>query len=179
MSPSKNEGLGCGLGIYLLYSDVTFLYPFFSQSDRIPHTIIIRRHPHILLEHRIHREPSRMGRIQVAGTVVVEPRLLIQFLRIEKVRGAPRTVALLDEDLAVRDVGHVLGDLTVDVRNEGGGYLLAFSPSFPWGWHGFVIVSDGGLTRRALFYSVPINRLVVIYSFRILQVYNFFCGSFA
>ena len=62
-----------------------------------------------------------MGRIQVAGAVVVEPRLLIQFLRIEKVRGAPRAVALFDEDLAVRDVGHVLGDLAVDVRDEGGG----------------------------------------------------------
>ena len=62
-----------------------------------------------------------MGRVQVAGAVVVEPRLLIQFLRIEKVWGAPRAVALLDEDLAVRDVGHVLGDLAVDVRDEGGG----------------------------------------------------------
>ena len=50
---------------------------------------------------------------------------------VEEVCGLPHTVALLDEDLAVRDVGHVLGDLTVDVRNEGGGYLLAFSPSFP------------------------------------------------
>ena len=35
--------------------------------------------------------------------------------------GAPRAVALLDKDLTVRDVGDVLGDLTVDVRDEGGG----------------------------------------------------------
>lgn len=40
--------------------------------------------------------------------------------------GAPRAVSLLDEDLAVQDVGHVLGDFAVDVRNEGGGYLRMF-----------------------------------------------------
>ena len=62
-----------------------------------------------------------MGRIQVAGTVVVESRLLVKFLGVEEVRGVPRAVALLDEDLAVRNVGHVLGDLAVDVRDEGGG----------------------------------------------------------
>ena len=67
-----------------------------------------------------------MGRIQVAGAVVVEPRLLVQLLGVEEVRGVPRAVALLDEDLAVRDVGDVLGDLAVDVRNEGGGYLRMF-----------------------------------------------------
>ena len=50
---------------------------------------------------------------------------------VEEVCGLPHTVALLDEDLAVRDVGHVLGDLAVDVRDEGGGYFRTFSPSFP------------------------------------------------
>ena len=84
-----------------------------------------------------------MGWVQVAGTVVVESRLLVKFLRIEKVRGAPRTVALLDEDFAVRDVGDVLGDLAVDVRDEGGGaevidvveadIVVLFSHHFPWG----------------------------------------------
>ena len=83
-----------------------------------------------------------MGRIQVAGAVVVEPRLLVQLLRIEEVRGVPRAVALLDEDLAVRDVGDVLGDLAVDVRDEGGGaevigmveadIVVHFSHRFPW-----------------------------------------------
>ena len=67
-----------------------------------------------------------MGRVQVAGAVVVESRLLVEFLGVEEVRGVPRAVALLDEDLAVRNVGHVLGDLAVDVRNEGGGYLRMF-----------------------------------------------------
>ena len=62
-----------------------------------------------------------MGRVEVAGAVVVEPRLLVEFLGVEEVWGVPHTVALLDEDLAVRDVGHVLGDLAVDVRDEGGG----------------------------------------------------------
>ena len=62
-----------------------------------------------------------MGWVQVAGTVVVEPRLLVELLGVEEVRGVPRAVALLDEYFAVRDVGHVLGDLTVDVRDEGGG----------------------------------------------------------
>ena len=62
-----------------------------------------------------------MGRVQVAGTIIVEPRLLVEFLGVEEVRGVPRAVALLDEDLAVRDVGDVLGDLAVDVRDEGGG----------------------------------------------------------
>ena len=105
--------------------------------------IIIRTCSHILLEQRIDREPSRMGRIQVAGTVVVEPRLLVQFLGVEEVWGVPRSVALLDEDLAVRDVGDVLGDLTVDVRDEGGGaevidvveadIVVLFSHRFPWG----------------------------------------------
>lgn len=52
---------------------------------------------------------------------------------VEEVCGLPHTVALLDEDLAVRDVGDVLGDFAVDVRDEGGGYLLAFSSSFSWG----------------------------------------------
>ena len=62
-----------------------------------------------------------MGWVEVACPVVVEPRLLVQLLGVEEVRGVPRAVALLDEDLAVRDVGDVLGDLAVDVRDEGGG----------------------------------------------------------
>ena len=62
-----------------------------------------------------------MGWVEVACPVVIESRLLIEFLGVEEVRGVPRAVALLDEDLAVRDVGDVLGDLAVDVRDEGGG----------------------------------------------------------
>ena len=95
------------------------------------------------MEYRIYTQPSCACRVQVAGTVVVEPRLLVQFLRIEKVRGVPRAVALLDEDLAVRDVGDVLGDLAVDVGHEGGGaevvdvlgadIVVHFSHHFPWG----------------------------------------------
>ena len=61
------------------------------------------------------------GKDQVAGTIVVETSLLVEFLGVEEVWGVPHTVSLLDEDLAVRDVDHVLGDLTVDVRDEGGG----------------------------------------------------------
>lgn len=45
---------------------------------------------------------------------------------VEEVRGVPHTVALLDKDLAVREVGDVLGDFAVDVRDEGGGYLRVF-----------------------------------------------------
>ena len=44
------------------------------------------------------------------------------YLQLQKnLKAVPRAIALLDEDLAVRDVGHVLGDLTVDVRDEGDG----------------------------------------------------------
>ena len=84
-----------------------------------------------------------MGRVQVACPVVIESRLFVQLLRVEEVRGVPRAVALLDEDFAVRDVGDVLGDLAVDVRDEGGGaevidvveadISLHFSHHFPWG----------------------------------------------
>ena len=51
---------------------------------------------------------------------------------------------------------YVLGDLAVDVRHEGGGaevidvveadIIVLFSHHFPWGWHGFAIVSGRGLT---------------------------------
>ena len=84
-----------------------------------------------------------MGRVQVAGAIVVEPCLLVQFLGVEEVRGVPRAVALLDEDFAVRDVGDVLGDLAVDVGDKGGGaevidvveadIIVLFSHRFPWG----------------------------------------------
>ena len=84
-----------------------------------------------------------MGRVEVAGPIIVEPRLLIEFLGVEEVWGAPRAVALLDEDLAVRDVGHVLGDLAGDVGDKGGGaevidvveadIVVHFSHHFPWG----------------------------------------------
>jgi hypothetical protein len=73
------------------------------------------------MEYRIYTQPSCACRVEVACAVVVESRLLIQLLGVEEVRGVPRAVALLDEDLAVRDVGHVLGDLAVDVGHEGGG----------------------------------------------------------
>lgn len=45
---------------------------------------------------------------------------------VEEVCGLPHTVAFLNEDLAIRDVGDVLGDFAVDVRDEGGGYLRVF-----------------------------------------------------
>ena len=93
-----------------------------------------------------------MGRVEVAGPIIVEPRLLIEFLGVEEVWGVPHTVALLDEDLAVRDVGDVLGDLAVDVGDKGGGaevidvveadISLHFSRHFLGGWHGFAVVSD-------------------------------------
>ena len=99
-----------------------------------------------------------MGRVQVAGAVVVESRLLVQLLGVEEVRGVPRAVALLDEYFAVRDVGDVLGDLAVDVGDKGGGAEVIdvveadissrFPRHFLGGWHGFAIVSDkGGLTK--------------------------------
>ena len=97
----------------------------------------------MLFPHRVHTQPTGILRVEVAGAVVVESRLLVQLLGVEEVRGVPHTVALLDEDLAVRDVGHVLGDLTVDVRDEGGGaevidvveadIIVHFSHHFPWG----------------------------------------------
>ena len=127
------------------------------QLHWIPRTVIIRRHPHILLEQRIDREPSRMGRVEVACTIVVEPCLLVQLLGVEEVRGVPRAVALLDEDLAVRDVGHVLGDLAVDVGHEGGGaevidvveadIIVLFSHHFPWGLARLRRCQWRGLTR--------------------------------
>ena len=93
-----------------------------------------------------------MGRVQVAGTIIVESRLLVQLLGVEEVRGVPRAVALLDEYFAVRDVGDVLGDLAVDVGDKGGGaevidvveadISLHFSHHFLGGWHGFAVVSD-------------------------------------
>ena len=95
-----------------------------------------------LLEQRIDREPSGIGWVEVACAVVVEPRLLVQFLGVEEVWGVPRAVALLDEYFAVRDVGDVLGHLAVDVRHEGGGakvidvveadIVVHFSHRFPW-----------------------------------------------
>ena len=81
-------------------------------------TIVIRRHPHILLKQRVHAQPTCILRVEVASTIVVEPCLLVEFLGVEEVRGVPHTVALLDEDLAVRDVGDVLGHLSVSVRHE-------------------------------------------------------------
>jgi hypothetical protein len=149
-------------------------------------TIVIRTCSHIFLEQRIDTQPTGILRVEVAGAVVVEPRLLVQFLGVEEVRGVPRAVALLDEDLAVRDVGDVLGDLAVDVGHEGGGaevidvveadISLHFSRHFLGGWHGFAIVSDRGLTRRAWFITFQSIDLWASISSRVLQIYNFICA---
>jgi hypothetical protein len=72
------------------------------------------------MKYWIYTQPSYRCRVQIPCPIVVESRLLIELLGVEEVRGVPRAVALLDEDLAVRDVGHMLGDLSVDVRNKGG-----------------------------------------------------------
>jgi hypothetical protein len=95
------------------------------------------------MEYRIHTQPHRPRRIQIPRPVVVEPRLFVQLLGVEEVRSVPRAVALLDEDLAVRDVGDVLGDQPLRIRDEGGGaevidvveadIVVLFSHHFPWG----------------------------------------------
>ena len=110
------------------------------------------------MKYWIYTQPSYRCRVQIPCPIVVEPRLLVEFLGVEEVWGVPHTVALLDEDLAVRNVGHVLSDLAVDVRDEGGGAEVIdvveadissrFPRHFLGGWHGFAIVSDkGGLTK--------------------------------
>lgn len=68
--------------------------------------------------HRIHTQLSRVLRIEIAGTIVVEAGLLVQLLGVEEVWRIPVAITLLDEDLAIRDVRHVLDDLAIDVGHK-------------------------------------------------------------
>ena len=112
------------------------------------------------MKYRIYTQPSNLCRIQIPRPVVVESRLLIEFLHIEEVWGVPSTVSLLHEDLSVRDVSHVLSHLAVKVRNKDGGAEVVgvvkadaltcflhyfehhFLTLFLWSWDGFAVVSN-------------------------------------
>ena len=78
----------------------------------------IRTNPWILPLHRIRAEPHTLPRVVVAGTIVVEARLLVQFLSIELVGADPGGVLLLDERLTCGQVLDALHHLTALVGDQ-------------------------------------------------------------
>ena len=92
----------------------------------------IRTNPWILPLHRIRAEPHTQPRVVVTSTVVVEARLLVQFLlsplrsksvpkglaAVELVGADPGGVLLLDERLTCGQVLDALHHLTALVRDQ-------------------------------------------------------------
>ena len=79
----------------------------------------VRTHPRILLKQRVHAQPLGGSRVEVTGSVIVETRLFIEFLGIEQVWRIPVAVSLFHEDLAKRNIHHILGDAPVHIGDHG------------------------------------------------------------
>ena len=71
----------------------------------------------VRIEYRqwVHTNPQTQSWIIVPRPIVIQSRLFIEFLRIEKIRCIPNVVALLNENLTERNILNVLHHLAVKV----------------------------------------------------------------
>ena len=68
-----------------------------------------------LLDCNISTHPQTQSRLIVPCAIVIQSCLLIEFLRIEKIRRIPNVVALLNKDLTERNILYVLHHLAFKV----------------------------------------------------------------
>ena len=64
---------------------------------------------------RIRRNPQTQPRVIVPRTIVIQSRLLVEFLRVEEIRRIPGAVPLFNEHFAERHILDVLNHLAVQV----------------------------------------------------------------
>ena len=67
-----------------------------------------------------HTQPPCSRRVQIPRPIIVQPRLLIQLFGVEQVGRSPTAIAFFHKHLAVRDIHHILSDVSVKVRHHGG-----------------------------------------------------------
>lgn len=66
---------------------------------------------------RIRRYPQTQPRVIVPRTIVIQSRLLVEFLRVEEIRRIPDAVPLFNEHFAERHILDVLNHLAVQIGN--------------------------------------------------------------
>ena len=71
--------------------------------------------PWVIIRDGIHAHPQTQPWLIVPRTIVIQSRLLIEFLRIEKIRRIPNVIALLNEHFTERNILDMLHHLTVKV----------------------------------------------------------------
>ena len=78
-------------------------------------SITITRDIYIFFLQRIRRNPQTQPRIIIPRTIVIQSRLLVEFLRIEEIRRIPNAIPLFNEHFAERHILDVLNHLAVQV----------------------------------------------------------------
>lgn len=69
----------------------------------------------VIIRNRIYTNPQTQPWVIVPRPIVIQSRLLVEFLRIEKIRRIPNVVAFFYEHLAERYIFDMLHHLTIKV----------------------------------------------------------------
>ena len=67
-----------------------------------------------------HTQPPCSRRVQVPRPIIIQPCLLVQLLGVKHIWRSPTAIAFFHKHLTVRDIHHILGNVSVKVSLHGG-----------------------------------------------------------